>query len=92
MQQLHLGVAVLVQRDLRAYQRGEESAADRTGVTLLNKTGQSGKGMLDTFKRLGPKNPLFSSGRLDPYALSHPIPRERVGVLKTIVQAKPSLR
>lgn len=86
-----LGSSSAAQRDLLAYQREEEMAADRTGVSLLNKTGQSGLGMLKTFKRLG-SNPLFSSGRRDPYALSHPLPRERIGLLKTVVESSPHYR
>ncbi len=83
-----LGSGSAVQRGVLNYQRGEEMAADRTGVTLLNKTKQSSLGMLKTFERLG-KNRLFSSGRLDPYALSHPLPRERVALLKTVAEESP---
>ncbi len=83
-----LGSGSAVQRSVLAYQRDEEIAADRTGVSLLNKTGQSGKGMLITFKRLG-QNPLFSSGRVDPYASSHPQPRQRIGLLKALVEESP---
>ena len=83
-----LGSQGALQRSLLSYQRDEEMAADREAVTILNKTGQSGRGMLKTFKKLG-QNPLFSSGRLDPYALSHPLPRERIGLLQTVVQSSP---
>jgi len=83
-----LGSGSAVQRSLLTYQRGEEMAADRTGVSLLNKTKQSSLGMLKTFERLG-QNPLFSTGRLDPYALSHPLPRERIGLLKTVARESP---
>lgn len=83
-----LGSGSVAQRGLLAYQREEEIAADRTAVTLLNRTGQSGKGLLTTFKRLG-QNPLFSSGRLDPYATSHPFPRQRVGLLQALVEESP---
>lgn len=83
-----LGSGTVVQRNLLNYQRSEEMAADRTGVTLLNKTKQSSLGMLKTFERLG-QNPLFSSGKLDPYALSHPLPRERIALLKTVAQKSP---
>ena len=78
----------ITQRGLLAYQREDEIAADRAGVSLLNKTKQSGRGMLKTFERLG-KNPLFSSGRLDPYAISHPVPRERIALLSNVVQKSP---
>ncbi len=83
------GTQGVAQRSLLAYQREEELTADRTGVSLLNKTGQSGRGMLKTFDRLG-KNPLFSSGRLDPYAISHPVPRERIALLTNVVKKSPN--
>ena len=83
------GTQGVAQRSLLAYQREEELTADRTGVSLLNKTGQSGQGMLKTFARLG-KNPLFSSGRLDPYAISHPVPRERIALLTNVVKKSPN--
>lgn len=82
------GTGAVTQRSLLAYQREEELAADRTGVTLLNKTKQSSLGMLDTFRRLG-KNPLFSSGRRDPFASSHPAPPQRVALLKTVAEKSP---
>ncbi|MEM7290054.1 MAG: M48 family metalloprotease, partial [Pseudomonadota bacterium] len=47
------GSGTAVQRSVLAYQRGEEIAADRTAVNLLNKTQQSSLGMLKTFERLG---------------------------------------
>ena len=83
-----LGGQSVIQRSLLSYQREEEVSADRSAVTLLNKTGQSGRGMLKTFERLG-KNPLFSTAGRDPYALSHPLPRERIGVLEKVVKSSP---
>ena len=83
-----LGAGSLQRNSLLAYQRGEEIAADRTAVTLLDKTEQSAKGMLTTFERLG-QNPLFSSSRVDPYSLSHPLPRERIRLLSSVAQKSP---
>ncbi len=83
-----LGAGSAQRNSLLAYQRGEEIAADRTAVTLLDKTKQSSRGMLTTFKRLG-QNPLFSSGRVDPYSLSHPLPRERIQLLNTVARKSP---
>lgn len=85
---LIMGSQHAIMRSLLSYQRDEEVAADRTGAELLEKTGQSGLGMLNTFRRLG-KNPLFSNGTLDPYAISHPLPRERVSLLETVVSSSP---
>jgi len=83
-----LGGQQVIRRGLLSYQREDEIAADRTGVTLLNKTGQSSLGMVNTFRRLS-KNPLFSTGTIDPYAISHPLPRERVALLQTVAQKSP---
>ncbi len=73
-------------RDILKYRRSEESAADRTAVSLLQKTGQSGKGMLDTFRRLS-RNSSILSGRVDPYLQSHPTPNERLATLQTTVKS-----
>jgi len=79
-----LGSQSALSRNLLKYQREDEIAADRDGIRLLEKTGQSGRGMLATFKRLG-QNRLFTSGGLDPYAQSHPLPRERIALLQDVV-------
>ena len=86
-----LGSQQAITRGLLSYQREDELAADRTGVTLLNKSGQSSLGMLNTFRRLS-KNSLFSNGGLDPYAISHPLPRERVALLKTVAEESPHFK
>lgn len=71
----------MARRSLLAYQRGEEQAADRAGLTYLEKTGQSAKGMLETFERMA-SDSLFSSTRVDKYLQSHPMPQERVANLR----------
>src|SRR5690606_29614850 len=38
-------------KGLLAERRAQESAADQAGVKFLTETGQSGKGMLETFER-----------------------------------------
>jgi predicted Zn-dependent protease len=75
----------VARRGLLAYQRGEESAADASAVVYLTKTGQSAKGMLTTFERLA-NGMQFNSG-VDPYQMSHPMPRERVEALRTEAMA-----
>lgn len=83
------GVAVLggganvAQRSLLAYKRSEETSADRAAVTYLNRTKQSAKGLLKTFQRLA-SSALFSERYSDPYAISHPIPRERISQLESV--------
>ena len=75
----------LAQRTILSHQRTEEAAADRTAITLLERTGQSAKGMLRTFEHLQRQIPL--SGRfIDPYLLSHPLPRERIGAIERLAK------
>ena len=53
--------------NLLSYQRQqEESALDRAGVKFLTATGQSAKGMYETFKRFT-NDSLFSAHGADPY-------------------------
>lgn len=75
-------------RSLLAYRREDETAADRAGVSLLDKTGQSGAGMLATFKRMGAGD-LFRTSRPDPYLRSHPLPRDRMALLETTIRQSP---
>jgi predicted Zn-dependent protease len=75
----------IAQRSLLAYRRGEESIADRAAITFLEKTGQSAKGMLKTFSRFADQL-LFSAQYTDPYAQSHPMPRERLNALETLAR------
>lgn len=74
------GGSAAAQRSLLSYQRGEESAADRTALTYLDRTGQSGKGLLETFSTLD-RNNLFATARSN-YLSSHPMPRERIVALE----------
>jgi predicted Zn-dependent protease len=68
--------------------RTQEDQADHAGVKFLNATGQSGRGMLDLFKRLG-NEALFNTRYIDPYLQSHPLPPERVAALEVLVKASP---
>ncbi|WP_175577726.1 M48 family metalloprotease [Mongoliimonas terrestris] len=80
-----VGGAQMGQRSLLAYQRTEESAADRAALTYLEKTGQSARGMLDVFERLADQQ-LFSAMFSDPYALSHPLAAERLSQVRTVAE------
>jgi predicted Zn-dependent protease len=80
----------MIQRDLLAYVRAQEQAADQAGVSYLVKTGQSARGMLDTFRGFADKS-MFSARFIDPYAVTHPMPAERIALLERIVNQSPYL-
>ncbi len=78
----------MVMHSILAYQRAQEEQADRAGVKFLTATGQSTKGMYDTFKRFASES-LFPSQGADPYLQSHPMPAERVAALEEIAHTSP---
>jgi predicted Zn-dependent protease len=75
----------LAMNTLLSYQRGQEEAADRAGVRFLTMTGQSAKGMYDTFKRFADES-LFEAHGVNPYAQNHPMPEERMAALAELVK------
>jgi predicted Zn-dependent protease len=78
----------VIQRSLLSYQRQQEENADRAGVTFLTATGQSAKGMYDTFKRFS-NDSLFAAHGADPYVQSHPMAADRVAALEEIARSSP---
>jgi predicted Zn-dependent protease len=75
----------LAMNSLLSYQRAQEESADRAGVRFLTMTGQSAKGMYDTFKRFADDS-LFSAHGANPYAQNHPMPEERMAALAELVK------
>ncbi|MBZ9671846.1 M48 family metalloprotease [Mesorhizobium sp. ES1-3] len=89
-----MGVAAgggeMAQRSILAYQRTEEITADRSAITYLNATGQSGMGMLKTFHRFQTALSL-SGAQVDPYRISHPMPQDRIANLEVLVKQSPNV-
>jgi len=77
-----------IQNSLFAYLRAQEEQADRAGVKFLTATGQSPKGMYDTFKRLADQM-LYQTQYINPYMQSHPLPSERVAALEGMAKGSP---
>jgi predicted Zn-dependent protease len=78
----------IIRRSLLSYQRQQEENADRAAVKFLNATGQSAKGMYETFKRFT-NDSLFAAHGADPYVQSHPMPVERVAALEQLARTSP---
>jgi predicted Zn-dependent protease len=82
------GPQEMIRRNLISYVRAQEENADRAGVKFLNATGQSAKGMYETFKRFS-NDSLFAARGADPYLQSHPMPVERVAALEELARSSP---
>jgi predicted Zn-dependent protease len=78
----------MIMNNLLSYVRTQEDAADKAGVKYLAATGQSAKGMHDSFKRLADQI-LYQTHYIDPYMQSHPMPAERVASLQALARSSP---
>jgi predicted Zn-dependent protease len=78
----------IIRRNLISYVRQQEENADRAGVKFLTATGQSAKGMYETFKRFTNAS-LFAAHGADPYLQSHPMPADRVAALEELARSGP---
>ena len=78
----------IIRRNLLSYVRQQEENADKAGVKFLNTTGQSARGMYETFKRFTDES-LFASRGADPYVQSHPMPAQRVAALEELARSSP---
>ncbi len=82
------GPQEMIRRTLISYVRQQEENADRAGVRILTATGQSAKGMYETFRRFTNES-LFAARDADPYLQSHPMPAERVAALEGLARSSP---
>jgi predicted Zn-dependent protease len=78
----------VIKRSLLSYVRQQEENADRAGVKFLTATGQSARGMYETFKRFA-NDSMFAARDADPYLQSHPMPVERVAALEELARSSP---
>ncbi len=79
----------IIRRQLLAYVRSQEDQADHAALKFLAATGQSPKGMVETFKRMS-GDILFKATGADPYQQTHPLPADRVATLETAARASPN--
>jgi predicted Zn-dependent protease len=78
----------VIRRSLFSYLRQQEENADRAGVKFLTATGQSARGMYETFKRFTNES-LFAAHGADPYVQTHPLPADRVAALEELARSSP---
>jgi len=75
-------------RQFLSYSRVQESSADQAGVTYLNETHQSGRGMVAFFDRFRDQEAMITTDQ-DPYVRSHPLSSERIALLEQRVSQSP---
>lgn len=80
-----LGGQAAIQRSVLSYRRTEEASADQAALSYLDATQQSAKGMLQTFAYLADQG-LASLRNVDPYLQSHPMPQQRIVLLRNMAR------
>mgnify|MGYP003665487379 FL=1 len=88
------GMAILAggmqvaERSILSYSRQQEGSADQAGATYLQRSHQSGKGMLMLFEKFRDQEALSTTSQ-DPFIRSHPISEDRLASLEERVKASP---
>jgi predicted Zn-dependent protease len=70
------------------YSREQETRADLAAVGFLEKTGQSGRGLISFFSRFRSME-IFADAQRYPYFTNHPLSSERIENLQERVDAQP---
>ena len=83
-----MGAQEAAMRGFLTYKRSEEAAADRAAVRYLDQTGQTPVGLQTTFRRFQ-SDRQFATSVPNPYLLSHPLPRDRLAAIETLVAKSP---
>lgn len=74
----------LAERNFLSFSRAQESAADQAGMTFLEQSQMSARGMLAFLEKLGAGDPLISDRDVG-YRLTHPLTRERIETVRAFV-------
>ncbi len=70
------------------FSRAQEATADQMGLTYLEKTHQSGRGMAAVFERMANEEAM-SAYYLQQFASDHPASRERISNMEDRIEASP---
>lgn len=76
------------QMSLLAFSRTQEASADQAGLSFLDGSHQSARGMLEFFKILGKQEALLI-GQQDPYLRTHPLTQDRIDAVTEHIQHSP---
>ncbi|GAA4034783.1 M48 family metalloprotease [Sphingomonas rosea] len=73
-----------------SFTRAQETSADLAGASYLTKSGISGKGSIDFFKKLQNQEYRLAIYATDSYARTHPLSSERIASLTQIYSKDPA--
>jgi predicted Zn-dependent protease len=87
-QAILMGSQQVGEREYLRFSRSIESNADQAGIRFLTATHQSGRGMLNVFKRFENQE-MMSAEHIDRFAYNHPVSQDRIEMLQRLVDTSP---
>jgi len=75
--------------DYLKYSRINEASADQAGAAYLERTEQSGEGLIEFFEKFRYQEVMSQQGRF-PYFRSHPLSSNRIDSLREVVEESPA--
>jgi predicted Zn-dependent protease len=78
------GGTQVAQREMLQYSRQNEESADQAGLKFLARTGNSASGLLELLEYLNRQEHALY-GKLNPYAMTHPLSRQRITHIRNYV-------
>ncbi|MGB8274127.1 MAG: M48 family metalloprotease [Alphaproteobacteria bacterium] len=83
-QAIMMGGQQVASRQMLAFSREHEGAADQAGVTFLDRAGESARGFAEFLELLAGQE-LLAPTRQDPYVRTHPITQDRIEFIENHV-------
>ncbi|MBN8530551.1 MAG: M48 family metalloprotease [Alphaproteobacteria bacterium] len=80
----------LTQRQMLAYSRGNEEAADQAAIGYLKASDVSPRGLLDMYEVLRTQETLRLGG-INRYLMTHPLSRERIAHIRGVIEESKTL-
>ena len=85
---LILGGQQIGARNFVAFSQTQESAADQAALTMLDRTGQSAKGLAEFLKTIESEE-LYSASQQNSYFRTHPLTRDRMQAVQAHLKRSP---
>ncbi len=72
-------------RNFLSFSRTQERSADQAGVTFLERSGQSSRGLLEFMQKLQSQE-FINAWRQDPYLRTHPLTQDRIDFIAHFIE------
>lgn len=82
------GGTQIAERSFLSFSRAQEASADSAGLSFLDKSSTTARGMLEFFQKLAGQE-LLPTSRQDEYVRTHPLTQDRIDLVQQHLNASP---